>query len=68
MNRSIDLEGVHGTGHKCVGFGVSRAARSPRFQPNNWVLRQKMKRTFVLMVFFHYLSIGMEMERDDRCE
>ena len=37
--------------HKRVGFGVSQAARSASFQPNNWVLRQEMRWPFVFVVF-----------------
>ena len=37
--------------HKRVGFGVSQAARSPRFQPNDGVLRREMRWPFVFMVF-----------------
>ena len=43
--------------HKRVGFGVSQAARSPRFQPNDGVLRRKMRWPFVFMVFFHCLWV-----------
>ena len=43
--------------HKRVGFGVSQAAGSPRFQPNDGVLRRKMRWPFVFMVFFHCLWV-----------
>ena len=43
--------------HKPVGFGVGRAARSPRFQMNDGVLRRQMRWLLVVMVFFHCLWV-----------
>ena len=37
--------------HKRVGFGVSQAARSPRFQTNDGVLRREMRWPHVFTVF-----------------
>ena len=42
MNGSTALEGVPGN-VKGVGFGVSQAAESPRFQPNDGVLLREMR-------------------------
>ena len=38
-----------------VGFGVRQAARSPRFQLNDGVLRLEMRWAHVFMVVFHCL-------------
>ena len=43
--------------HNMLGFGVSQAARSPRFQPNDGVLRQEMRWPHVFMVVFHCLWV-----------
>ena len=43
--------------HKPVGFGVSQAARTARFQLNDGVLRWKLRWRLVLMVFFHCLWV-----------
>ena len=56
MNGSTDLEGVHGS-INCVGFGVGQAARSPRFQTNDGVLRQEMRWPHVFRVVFHCLWV-----------
>ena len=46
-------------------FAVSQAARSPRFQPNNGVLRQGHE---VAHMFMMFSPLPMGMEREDRCE
>ena len=45
-DRCRDLEGVRAR-------LLRKQARSPRFQPNNGVLRRKRRWQFVFMVFFH---------------
>ena len=59
MSGSTDLDGVHGIIND-VEFGASQAARSPRFQLNDWVLRLEMRWLHVLM--------ATGIEREDRCE
>ena len=53
--------------NKRVGFGVSpsQAARSPRFQPHDGVLWQKIRWHIASKVFF---PLPMGMERENRCE
>ena len=43
--------------HKQFGFGVSQAARSPRFQLNCGALWQEMRWQFVFMECFHCLWV-----------
>ena len=43
--------------HKQDKFGVSQAARSPRFQLNDGVLRREMRWLHVFMLFFHCLWV-----------
>ena len=43
--------------HKRVGFGVSQAARSTRFQPNDGVLRREMRLHIMFTLFFHCLWV-----------
>ena len=40
-----------------VGFGAGQAARSPRFQTNNGVLRREMRWPHVFRVFVHCLWV-----------
>ena len=42
---------------KHVGFGVRQAARSPRYQPNNGVMQQEMRRPHVFTMFIHTLRV-----------
>ena len=66
MSRSRDLEQVHGSILNAFHLVlVSQAARSPRFQPNDGVMRQKLRWPLVLMVFVHCLWVLKE--REDRC-
>ena len=60
MSGATDWVGWGPWHHKGVGFGSSepvQAAGSPRFQPNNGVLREEMRWPFVLTVFFHCLWV-----------
>jgi len=50
VSGSKDLVGRGPWRHKGVGFGVCQAAGSPRFLPNNGVLRRKMSWLFVFSV------------------
>ena len=43
MNRSRDLEGVHGSINVLDLEFVSQAAESPRFQQKDWVLRGELR-------------------------
>ena len=43
--------------HNRVGFGAGQAARSPRFQTNNGVLRREMRWPHVFRVFVHCLWV-----------
>jgi len=52
--------------HKRVGFGVSQASQSPRFQPNGWVLRWEMRWQIAFVVLFHCLWVYKG--RKDKCE
>ena len=57
MSRSKDLEGVHGAIRVLDFECACQAAGSARFQPNNGVLRRKMRWPFVFRVFFHCLWV-----------
>ena len=57
VSGSKDLVGRGPWRNKGVGFGVCQAAGSPRFQPNNEVLRRKMRWPFVFRVVFHCLWV-----------
>ena len=59
VSRSRDLEGVgrRPRQHKRAQFGVSQAAGSPRFWPDDGVLRRKMRWQFVFMACFHCLWV-----------
>ena len=52
--------------HKHDKFGVSQAAKSPRFQLNDGVLQRKIRWLHVLMLFFHCLWVLKG--RTDVCE
>ena len=50
---------------KCVGFGVSQAARSPKFQvEDGGMLRGAIRQPHVFMVFFHCLWVLMNGRTD----
>ena len=54
MNGSTDLEGVHGAINVLdLEWALSQAARLPRFQLDDEVLRREMRWPFVFMVVFH---------------
>ena len=65
MNGSTDLERVHEWQHNHVEFGVSQAARCPRFQMNDRMLRREMRWPLMFMVFVHCLCVWKGMK--DRC-
>ena len=53
MSGSIDLEGVHGPINALDLELAGLPARSPRFQPNEGVLRREMTWLSEFMVFSH---------------